>query len=624
MAQLPTNQNTIVDGEVIEEKITEESGEVKIIKYSKGNFLGKDFLFKLYEFTCSETKKVFAAKVVEKKALVNKRAKTQLIKEIKIFKMLHHPNIIAFDHFFEDKENVYILTEMFQNQTLKELLKRRGHLTELEVQCYLIQIIKAMKYLRSHKIIHRDLKLGNLYINDKMELKLGNFILSAKLNFEGERRNTICGTPNFIAPEILKLNAEYSYEVDIWSLGVIIYTLIIGRPPFETNSVNTTYKKIMNNEYTFPQNAIISETAKDLIKQILVLDPEKRPTLDQILSHDFFNLGISIPKTLPISTLTIPPSLSYIRQFMPEANNNGIVNKRVSVIKLIDRPKGPDISTDKFIDEIDGLDTCVKKYIDNNSKYDLGYLLNNGLIGINFKDNTKIIFNPETNQFFYLERIIDKNEKVPSYNIKDCPKLLSKKVTLLNKLKNDLESKAKIIFLDVRPNLVKANNQNLEKERNDKPFTHIKKWMKTSNAIAFRLSNNIIHICFKDNIQVIYLIKNQIVFYYNKDGEKIRFPFCNVFEMTNKEIIERMIELENICSFMLKKNEQKNLEKKEDSKRMEIENDDNEEKEEDEDYIKNEIKKNYEDEKNIYIKFTSANKVTFSFSTFCKKTEFAS
>ena len=354
MEPLPEHQETINYGPIIEAEIKKPSGEVEIRKYKKGHLLGEDFYFKLYEFTRSETKKVFTAKVAAKTDLVNERVKALFINEIKILEILHHPHIIAFEHFFEDKENVYILTEKFQNQTLKELLNRRGHLTELEVQCYLVQIIKAMKYLRSHNIIHRDLKLGNLYINDKMELKLGNFTLSTKLEFEGERKWTVCGTPNYIAPEILNIKTRmgYSYEVDIWSLGVIIYTLIIGRPPFQENNAENTYKKIKKSEYSFPENAIISETAKDLIKQILVLDPKKRPTLDQILSHDFFNLGISIPKTLPISTLTIPPSLSYIRRFMPEENNNGIVNKRVSVIKLIDRPKGPDISTEKFIDDL--------------------------------------------------------------------------------------------------------------------------------------------------------------------------------------------------------------------------------------------------------------------------------
>ena len=96
-------------------------------------------------------------------------------------------------------------------------------------------------------MIHRDLKLGNLFLNEKMEIKLGDFGLATKLEFDGEKKRTICGTPNYIAPEVLDGKCGHSYEVDVWSLGVIIYTLLIGKPPYETPDVKTTYKKIKMN-----------------------------------------------------------------------------------------------------------------------------------------------------------------------------------------------------------------------------------------------------------------------------------------------------------------------------------------------------------------------------------------
>lgn len=179
--------------------------------------------------------------------------------EIKIHRSLHHNNIVGFEHFFEDVENVYILLELCQNQSLNELLRRRKRLHELEVQCYVNQICSAVKYLHSHRVIHRDLKLGNLFLNDKMEVKIGDFGLATKLEFDGERKRTICGTPNYIAPEVLEGKQGHSYEVDIWSLGVIIYTLIIGKPPFETSDVKTTYKRIRMNAYNFPENVAISD-----------------------------------------------------------------------------------------------------------------------------------------------------------------------------------------------------------------------------------------------------------------------------------------------------------------------------------------------------------------------------
>jgi polo-like kinase 1 len=196
---------------------------------------------------------------------VKSRAKQKLMSEIKIHRSVSHQHVVKFEHFFEDSENVYILLELCQNQSLNELLRRRKRLHELEVQCYTMQIINALKYLHAHRIIHRDLKLGNLFLNDKMEVKLGDFGLATKLDFDGEKKRTICGTPNYIAPEVLEGKAGHSYEVDIWSLGVIIYTLIIGKPPFETSDVKTTYKRIRMNAYSFPEHIIISDAARDLI-----------------------------------------------------------------------------------------------------------------------------------------------------------------------------------------------------------------------------------------------------------------------------------------------------------------------------------------------------------------------
>jgi polo-like kinase 1 len=316
------NNNTQI---IVEEKLNSITGDTRIRKYIKGRQIGEGCLVKYYEFTCTDTNKISAVKVIPKSSLLTSRAKQELISEITLHRSLHHPHILGFEHSFEDTENVYILLEMCQHQSLNDLLKRRGRFTEIEVQCYIAQIIEALKYLHSHRIIHRNLKLSNLFLSDKMELKVGDFSLAAKLEFEGERRRTICGTAKCLAPEMLNGTTGHSYELDIWSLGVIMSMLIIGKPPFETDDIKTTYKRIKMNDFTFPGRSVISEAAQALITEMLNCDPFKRPNLSQILTHDFFKQTISIPKNvLKTSTLDSSPNLSYIRKFMPKVETNDI------------------------------------------------------------------------------------------------------------------------------------------------------------------------------------------------------------------------------------------------------------------------------------------------------------
>ena len=329
---------------IIEEKITKVNGEFAVKRYAKGRLLGKGGFAKCFETTNLETKRVQAAKIIEKSSLTKSRSRQKLISEIKIHKSLHHQHVVNFEHVFEDHDNVYILLELCTNQTLNDLLKRRKRLTELEVQCYLVQLISALKYLHSNRVIHRDLKLGNLFLSDKMEIKIGDFGLATKLEFDGEKKRTICGTPNYIAPEILDGKVGHSYEVDIWSTGVIIYTLLVGKPPFETPDVKTTYKKIKMNSYSFPEHVPLSDAAKGLITRILNLDPARRPTLDEILQHPFINHGGSIPKLLPVTTLACPPSATYLRQFLPQ--NSSL--KTSSTQKMLDTTPLGSVSSNKL------------------------------------------------------------------------------------------------------------------------------------------------------------------------------------------------------------------------------------------------------------------------------------
>jgi polo-like kinase 1 len=133
--------------------------------------------------------------------------------------------------------------------------------------------------MHSHNVIHRDLKLGNLFLDKNLRIKVGDFGLATKVADSEEKRKTICGTPNYIAPEVIDGDKEkrgHSFEVDVWSMGVIFFTLLVGKPPYESKDVKSTYQRILRNEYSFPSNIQISEDAKDLIASMLQTKPEKR------------------------------------------------------------------------------------------------------------------------------------------------------------------------------------------------------------------------------------------------------------------------------------------------------------------------------------------------------------
>lgn len=142
----------------------------------------------------------------------------------------------------------------FIQQSMMELHKRRKVITDYECRYYIFQIIQGVKYLHDNRIIHRDLKLGNLFLDDDLHVKIGDFGLAAKIEYDGERKKTLCGTPNYIAPEVLTKKG-HSYEVDIWSIGCVMYTLLAGQPPFETKSLRETYSRIRKCDYRYIPSA---------------------------------------------------------------------------------------------------------------------------------------------------------------------------------------------------------------------------------------------------------------------------------------------------------------------------------------------------------------------------------
>ncbi|EDV95126.1 GH17769 [Drosophila grimshawi] len=143
---------------------------------------------------------------------------------------LNHSNIVKLHSFFENVQNIYIVLELCKKLSMNELRMRQKSITEFETRYYICQIIQCAKYLHDNHIIHRDLKLGNLFLNDMLHVKIGDFVLATRIEYDGERKKALCVTPNYIAPEILTKKG-HAIEVDIWSIGCVMYAFVPDDAP---------------------------------------------------------------------------------------------------------------------------------------------------------------------------------------------------------------------------------------------------------------------------------------------------------------------------------------------------------------------------------------------------------
>ncbi|KAI8889219.1 Pkinase-domain-containing protein [Backusella circina FSU 941] len=279
-------------------------------KYFKLEFLGEGGFARVFKVR-NLRGEYLAAKIIAKKAVVNKKMKTKMLAEINIHRSLRHNSIVQYLDCFEDKLNVYIIMELCENKTMTDLIRKRRCITEDECRYFLGQILLAIRHMHANRIIHRDLKLSNIFLNKDMDPKIGDFGLAALLVKETDRKKTVCGTPNYIAPEILFGGHTHNQAVDMWSFGVLMYTLLIGQHPFHQHQAELIYKKVGENEksssYSYPSYSNISNEAKDLIAQLLVNNPDNRYKVLDALNHSFFSKD-RIPDHIPVSALRCMPT----------------------------------------------------------------------------------------------------------------------------------------------------------------------------------------------------------------------------------------------------------------------------------------------------------------------------
>ncbi|CAH8845891.1 unnamed protein product [Trichobilharzia szidati] len=236
-----------------------------------------------------------ALKVIFKKQLVKSRMEHQIQREIEIMCHLEHPNILQLYTYFHDHKRIYLVLEYaFMGQMFNEL-RKLGRFSEARSATYIYQLCDALIYCHKKKVIHRDIKPENLLLGLYHELKLADF--GWGVHAPSLRRRTLCGTVDYLAPEMI-CGTSHDEHVDHWTVGILCYEMLCGKPPFERPSSQETYACIKAVKYTFP--SVITPLAQDLISKILKRNPTDRLSLEGIMSHPWVQhcaIKQSIPHT---------------------------------------------------------------------------------------------------------------------------------------------------------------------------------------------------------------------------------------------------------------------------------------------------------------------------------------
>ncbi|KAJ1914286.1 Cell cycle serine/threonine-protein kinase cdc5/MSD2 [Tieghemiomyces parasiticus] len=285
-------------------------------EYRPEEFIGSGAFGRVYRVVDCKNSGQFAAKVLDKQNFKNPQYKKRLINEIEVMRKIPpHHHIVNFRACFEDTAFVYIVMELCTIKGLDTMFKTRRQLTEPEVRYFMNQLVEAVAHMHKHRVIHRDLKFANILLTEPMQVKVADFGLSAMLLSDKERKKSFLGTPNFLAPEVVNRPREgHSYEVDIWALGIVMYSMLYSKPPFHVSGgpkqaqSKALYQKITHEDIRFPETPYVSLEAKQLILALLCKDPEKRPSASRIRDLPFFT-NYEVIDQLPRSVFYQTPTI---------------------------------------------------------------------------------------------------------------------------------------------------------------------------------------------------------------------------------------------------------------------------------------------------------------------------
>merc|ERR1719445_979014 len=261
--------------------------EPHIGKYRLLKTIGKGNFAKVKLAKHIPTGKEVAIKIIDKTAL-NPGSLQKLFREVRIMKTLDHPNIVKLFQVIETEKTLYLVMEYASGGEVFDYLVLHGRMKEKEARAKFRQIVSAVQYCHQKKIIHRDLKAENLLLDSEMNIKIADFGFSNEFVI-GNKLDTFCGSPPYAAPELFQGKKYDGPEVDVWSLGAILYTLVSGSLPFDGSTPRELRERVLRGKYRIP--FYMSTDCENLLKKFLVLNPARRASLEVIMKDKWMNMG---------------------------------------------------------------------------------------------------------------------------------------------------------------------------------------------------------------------------------------------------------------------------------------------------------------------------------------------
>ncbi|ORZ20504.1 kinase-like domain-containing protein [Absidia repens] len=510
------------------------------VTYTKLQLLGEGGFARCYQVR-DQDGNLYAAKIVAKASLEQQRHRIKLHGEIITHGSMKHQRIVQFFSCFEDDNNVYLIMELCENKTLIEMLKARRHLTEPETRYYLVQLLDACRYMHEKMVVHRDIKLSNIFLDHKMNIKLGDFGLSAMLETPEDRKRTVCGTPNYMAPEILFGNHRHNQKADIWALGVVLYTLLTGSHPFQMEDHNEIYRKIRANSkkptYVFSEQGSTSSEAKDLVSKMLVNDPDERLSISDILQHPFIQHQ-ELPTRIPHSALQGRPTLQFLRTSSedPASSSSQLNSQHASsdkklIVTLASALTKALLNKDSIMARRKGTpiepivwtkhNAFLSRWVDFTSKYGLGYSISDGEMGVLFNDSTTL---STFDEITYRYIAHGSPPIIQEFQHTDIPTHLRKKQYLMTNFKEYMDEKLACLAT----NRVPGDTSN---------GIYLSKYVVTEEAVVFRLSNNILQFNFFSRPKLMFMEYGTKIIYVDQSRKLKMYELTEAIATGDRELL---------------------------------------------------------------------------------------